>query len=224
MIRRSFAFLDNAIHDLDGGVMEDFDSILYQTENFVVVPSLGSLVEGWLLVVAKSRALSMASLPMVQRNELESLKTHVARMLVETYGPVVAFEHGPAVCGTDVGCTVDQAHLHLVPFAHDLLEQIGEVRSERLSWAPSHGFTEAIKLINTGRSYLYFETIGDTPLVACASGSPSQFFRRAIAGRLGIPDKFNWREYPMRENVRRTLDKLAGRFDLITQESLFSCT
>ena len=36
---------------------------LVETENFVVVPSLGALVEGWLLIVPKAHHISYGALP-----------------------------------------------------------------------------------------------------------------------------------------------------------------
>lgn len=42
---------------------QSWDNPVFESRNFVVVPSLGSLVEGWMLLLPKKHLLSMGALP-----------------------------------------------------------------------------------------------------------------------------------------------------------------
>jgi ATP adenylyltransferase len=69
---------------------------LFASQNFVVLPSLGAMVEGWLLIAPKQHYLSTAVLPARLTAELAHLKGEVSKVIGKLYGPVLAFEHGPS--------------------------------------------------------------------------------------------------------------------------------
>src|SRR5438045_3937670 len=71
-----------------------WDQVLLETHNFVAAPTLGAIVEGWLLLVPKRHCLSVGTLPEAYRTELMRLKDELWSVLEEAYGPVAAFEHG----------------------------------------------------------------------------------------------------------------------------------
>ncbi len=99
---------------------EVWNESLIESPNFVVLPSLGELVEGWVLVVPKAHFLSLAVLPDSLIPEMRDLQQIVCERLQRIYGPVAVFEHGPAGEQHTVGCGVDHAHLHLVPVDFEL--------------------------------------------------------------------------------------------------------
>src|SRR5262245_13149985 len=70
---------------------------LLRTENFVVLPSLGALVEGWLLIVPTRHYLCLGALPASVTQEFRNLQDCVYSILVHRYGYACAFEHGPSV-------------------------------------------------------------------------------------------------------------------------------
>src|SRR3954463_3923790 len=89
---------------------------LLETDNFAVIPSLGALIEGWVLLVPKLHCVSLGALPDTLRDEADSLE-RVMRMTLRAqyHHPIVSFEHGPSASLHGTGCGVDHAHLHLVP-------------------------------------------------------------------------------------------------------------
>src|SRR5580704_6912125 len=91
---------------------------ILSTESFRVVPSLGQIVEGHLLIAPVDHFRASADLSRNQTSELEDLCRHVRSVLSSTYGRCVFFEHG--VRGSDDGgCGVDHAHMHAVPVTAD---------------------------------------------------------------------------------------------------------
>src|SRR5262249_38676442 len=95
-----------------------------------VLPSLGSLVPGWLLVVPRVEALTIRDLPAHERAELLSLARAMAGagMGIQPY----VFEHGPSKASTSMGCGVDQAHLHTVGLNRDLLS--AALHDDSVTW------------------------------------------------------------------------------------------
>src|SRR5665647_1499292 len=98
---------------------EYYNSPLFETENFKVVPSLGAMIEGWLLIIPKEHFLSFAYIESDQFEEFEALQTEVVRILKDIYKTnVCVFENGAINCKSLVGCGVDYAHMHYVPLLY----------------------------------------------------------------------------------------------------------
>jgi len=69
--------------------------ILKETNNFVVIPTVGQIIEGYLLIMPKKHYLSVGHLPDSFYPELESLYYETKNILIKYYAsPVFFFEHG----------------------------------------------------------------------------------------------------------------------------------
>jgi ATP adenylyltransferase len=181
---------------------------LIETANFAVIPSLGALVEGWLLIVPKDHLISLGALPEELRSEADGLECQTRALLSARYDlPVVAFEHGPSVARHGTGCGVDHAHLHLVPLACDLLRYVRPFVPAGLLWQAGN-WDKRNQAYTAGLDYLYLKPDGGEGLIGVSDDFGSQVFRRAIATSLGLGDQFSWREYRHIEIVNETIETL----------------
>ncbi len=186
---------------------------LFESPNFVVLPSLGALVEGWLLLLPKEHFLSFGTLPDRLVSEMQELKQEVITRLDKLYGPVSVFEHGPCAEGRSVGCGVDHAHMHLVPIEWDLRQAVAPFLPSEVSWL-SADLETCRDAIRNESDYLYLEQpVGKGHLVF-GQNLGSQVFRRAIATHIGVPEEFNWRNDPQVENIEKTIATI--REDLLS--------
>ena len=64
-----------------------------------------------------------------------------------------AFEHGAARSGHRIPCTIDHAHVHLVPAARSVVLDLPDVAS----WVPFDGSLTALADRTGGREYLLYE-------------------------------------------------------------------
>jgi diadenosine tetraphosphate (Ap4A) HIT family hydrolase len=94
-----------------------WDTAIWETQNFRVVPSKGGFVEGWVMVVPRQHVLNFGQLYPSLDTELKNLMKCVSSRIAEVYTPPTLFEHGAATAGTTFGCGVDHAHVHIVPLA-----------------------------------------------------------------------------------------------------------
>src|ERR1700721_2859884 len=93
-----------------------YNKSLFETEHFKVIPSLGSLVEGWVMIVPKEFYISFGAIAnSAIYNELDDLIQNLGQVIKMEFGDFVIFEHGPVVRKSLIGCSVDYAHLHFVP-------------------------------------------------------------------------------------------------------------
>src|ERR1041385_1989822 len=163
---------------LISGPSELWDHPLFESPNFVVLPSLGALIEGWVLIVPKKHYVCMGAVPSALGGEMEDLKRLVSSRLLHTYGSVCAFEHGPSCEKRSVGCGVDHAHLHLVPTEFDLADAVAPFLPENAIWSDAT-FDDCRCAFQEQQDYLYFEQGSRSPRIIKHEALGSQLFRRA---------------------------------------------
>jgi ATP adenylyltransferase len=184
------------------------DTVLVETDSFVATPSVGSLVPGWVLISPKDHYLSFAKLPAHLDAELEVIREVVARLLAVRYGRVVVFEHGPATPKSAVGCTVDHAHLHLVPTDCDLRVGASEVAHVDFDWTEVRSLSAVRALSSNGLDYIYVEE-DSRGHVAFGGHFGSQLLRKVIARAHGYPNEYDWRAFPHVANARATVTEFS---------------
>jgi len=181
-----------------------WDQPFLESDNFVVVPSLGSIVAGWSLIVPRRHFVAIGALPRPYLPELEHLKLRTTKFLESAFGPCCAFEHGPYEPSRPIGCGVDHAHLHIVPLPFDLLNTSAAFLPKDIRWSPGD-FDSCVQAFDAGADYLYVEQPIGEGRIALHSQIPSQAFRRVIATSVGQPDSYDWRSFPQLPVVQRTL-------------------
>src|SRR6266478_269312 len=193
--------------------------MLYRSNNFAVIPSLGQFLEGYLLVLPIKHFKALGDLSGLFLEEFAAVSECVGKILRGQYGPYILFEHGTRSEGVG-GCGIYHAHLHAVPlaqvpdpvdalkstFPYAKLAHLNEI-GERSAGLPSYLFYQD----SNARLYLF-----DTgPL-------PSQYMRKVLADALGGQD-WNWRDAEREERLLATIQRLSGHFES-TQNSLMSPT
>lgn len=183
-----------------------WDVILRDTGDYVISPSKGSLVPGWLLVIAKKHSLCAGAL---SDSSLEKLRDAVAiasQLVNEKFGPPTIFEHGPATTGSSLGCGIDHLHIHVVPLQFSL---IGAVNSflPNTDWKELSDFSETRELHHAGIGYAFVEEAGRRAWFRPPEGM-RQMLRQVIASQLDRAGQFDYGQYPHAENALSTLDRL----------------
>jgi ATP adenylyltransferase len=181
--------------------------IIYETINFIVLPSLGSFVEGYLLICPKFHIPSFASIELDKLHELKSLISEVKRVVNNNYGSSVIFEHGVTSCGLKAGGCIDHAHLHIVPVDLDITTILE-------SSFQTHVLTDWDRLNEyQNEAYLLAQSPNGRMLITeLHNNVPSQFFRRHIASFLEIEERWDWGAYHGATEMIETIQRLRPQF------------
>jgi diadenosine tetraphosphate (Ap4A) HIT family hydrolase len=186
-----------------------FNRIIKETENFVVFPSIGQIVEGYLLVIPKQHYLCMGALPDRLFNELENIVDECERALLEVYSSKsILFEHGAV--GTTLekraGCCTDHAHLHIVPGEVELLDEI------KKNYTPQriYSFKDLKEKWVKNIPYLFYRNTKKEMFVFDVPPVISQYFRQILAKKLNKIDRWDWRRYSGKKEMINTIKRLRG--------------
>ncbi|MEK9279822.1 MULTISPECIES: hypothetical protein [unclassified Bradyrhizobium] len=172
---------------------------------FAVVPSLGSLCPGWVLAIPRKPLLSIRQLPTNERTAFLRSCEAVADSLSGFNPNVHYFEHGPSTRKSVVGCGVDQAHLHIVPTPLKLLEFV--LADKSVGWTEVDS-VDPWATVRPDAEY-YLIATSTTAYVGIPTKPESQYFRKHLAALSGIPNRWNYREWPHYEHIERTVDCFA---------------
>lgn len=184
--------------------------VVYEDEDFVVMPPLGEFMEGGLLLLTRRHILSLAHLPAAAFARLERLLSAISEALRSRWGvsPLV-FEHGPAPQWGKGVCCVDHAHLNIFPAAVDVHPQL----AERMNLALD-SLADLARLRRAEFGYLFVQENDGRRRAYDGQNVPTQMVRRIITTHLGMPDRWHWRDYPGRDELLATYQALKGQIHL----------
>lgn len=165
-----------------------------ETASFAVVPSLGPLTPGHMLLCPKRHVKSFAALEGELDREYASMAERLEARLCASYArTVVVFEHGMAAEGGRVPCSVEHAHRHFVP----LPPHADASLDARLPWQEYDGTLASLRALSAGREYIAVRAPDGIHRLVLTEDSAfeSQYMRRVLASCIGGVH-WNWREQP----------------------------
>jgi ATP adenylyltransferase len=176
---------------------------------FAVIPSIGPLTRGHSLLCPKRHFRSLAQLPPSYDEECAAMTVRLVGLLSDLYGvPVHCFEHGTAAAGSRVLCTVDHAHLHLVPTDATVVN----VLQRDAAWLPVGPALQDLRHAVGEDEYIYYCAPEGTRLVRIATDEPipSQYMRRVMGEAIGKGDLWDWRAEPRISETIGTFDDIVA--------------
>lgn len=187
------------------------NTVLFETQYFVVLPTIGSLVSGWVLIVPKNKYVNFSKITKVEQEDLLSLISTLDNFYKSFYGSYVIFEHGPKIVKSIVGCGVDYAHLHIVPVKIDLKSKAHKYIDSEINWVALDELSQISEIVRDNE-YLFLQDNFQKKYVCVSQFIGSQTFRKVIADELGISDKYDWKKHSFLENIKETIKSYSKNF------------
>ncbi len=183
------------------------DQILVRTDRFSILPSLGQIVEGHLLIIPLDHFCALADMPSDQIRIVDDLCKQVRSILCDAYGACVLFEHGIRGEGSG-GCGIDHAHMHAVPVAAD---GVLDALTQEFGGSSIHSLSDIKNRLDINSSYLLFEDASTRRNVFPVDNLPSQYMRRLVAESIGKSD-WDWRACGREPELISTVQRLSPLF------------
>ena len=192
------------------GPSDLFDVPVYRDEDAIAVPSIGSLVPGWTLVVPTKAAPSIAHLGSGCRQPLERARRAVTSTLTARFkGDVYEFEHGSAGYGEAMGCGVDQAHLHFVPLSFDLVAAAAKLNGDVHASFSGTDSDPWAAVPDSSSYWLIRNTVTGAGVIVIPRVAESQALRRLVAEQIGS-SRWDYRNAPAPLNAELTRNAFAS--------------
>lgn len=115
--------------------------------------------------------------------------------------PCIIFEHGSLPNLGKGGASVDHAHLHILPFTYEILEDI----SEQFKIQRMESINEIHDPIRHSMPYLFYQNQKNENYIIIDEKIPSQYLRRIIANKTNELYRWNWRENYGLDYIKQTI-------------------
>jgi len=182
------------------GKNEKPEHILYESENFYVVPGLGAFFDGYVMIVPKDHVMSFAELDKEKYEEFLRVLNDIRFILESVYHKeIFVFECGSGKNGGGKHATsIIHAHIHLAPTDMPVLDCIHEsglhpaiINSRHLCNYEKYPYM----LYIDQRDNWYISSDPDTYF-------PRQHPRQVLADYMNLEKgEYNWRTNPLREKM-----------------------
>ena len=180
-----------------------FDRELLTTDDFAIVPAVGALMPGYLMLLTRDHYPSMAVLPGELWPCLGELMDQVADVCETVFkSPALIFEHGAVgEASLSAGGCIDHAHFQVMPTRLEFFEAV----SKDLDLRPIRNL-EKLRLFATASApYFYLRRQDGKQFVSLTPGLPSQFARQVVARMLGSPDRWDYGLFRGENLIRETM-------------------
>lgn len=192
----------NTVSTYNQFVDDEVDCIIYESPSFYVVPELGALKQGYLMIVPKEHILSVAQFPNEIMEEYYEVCKDVEEILLSAFnGKIVTFmEHGSGPSGkSSHKKSIVHAHTHVV-----------------VDFTLDEKYKKMVRLakcddISKARDVHYFSYQEGSNGDLMISMDPNvyvqrQYPRQIMAKQLGYaPEQYNWRSNSFSEITKATL-------------------
>lgn len=187
--------------DIDHSKIEN--TIIEETEYFYILPTLGSLVDGYILIVTKRHINSMSELNENELIEYKNIIEKYQNLFKKIYNKTpIVFEHGTPNQNSEMKAnSVTHAHTHIVNINFSNEKEI----LEKYNFKEINDFKEINKNMN------YIKYISNNKIyITYNFPSVSQLMRILIAEELNYKDKFDWKKERFDENIISTIERIKG--------------
>lgn len=185
--------------NIDNNKIEN--TIIEETNNFYVIPCVGSLVDGYLLIVSKRHIFSMSQLTIEEQKDYINLLNKYREKFKSIYNkyPII-FEHGSSDIETNKSASsVVHAHTHIVNHKFNNENMIiKNVCFKKCAF-------NSIYTKNT--NYIFYINNSNQKYISYTFEPVSQLMRIYIAKDLNLFQKYDWRKEKFENNIIKTIIK-----------------
>lgn len=194
--------LCRAVDEGSSEVRRVYDTHLTHSEHFVVLPSVGPITVGHVMVVSRHHAPNLAAMG---KGIIDEYKSLVERISYRSgFGELLEGEHGAAEDSPGGAC-ITHAHVNLIPgFAH----RVNEVQLD----LPNLEIDYELRNLRADAAPYILLRGGRTVQLYSAYNVPSQLIRRVLFAKIGRDD-WDWAAYPNLSVVHQTLERWSNETD-----------
>ncbi len=171
---------------------------LFESDNFLILPSIGPLIGGQAMIVSKDHYSNLLTIPALNDEEFENLANYSETKVGDR---ILFVEHGSFI-GQMGGCCIEHAHVHILPGFnqfYNILDNTLPISTEVSK------YNQIFESKEISFPYILTFNLQEQIRLYKAYNVPSQMMRMAICTQLGRPD-WNWKQNKRIDLIQQTLE------------------
>ncbi len=192
--------------------------IVGETKNYLLMPMVGPLVPGYLLLLPKEHYSSFANMDEEQIEEAICIKNIVKKLFYKYYGKSVVFEHGALNKLKKGACCSDHAHLHIVATPVDVMDCFSDYGFDVRE---IDSLKEVRCQVSRNMPYLFYEDFEGKSILMDAPIVETQFIRKLLATKMGEKDRSLWNKNIHVDWMIDIIKKLKNEIGIKLKEQIY---
>ena len=191
--------------------------VLYQNENFISIVDLGSMIEGYSLIICKNHINSMGELTEKEFDDFDDIQNYVRKVLKKIYNKdCICFEHGSGRNNqSEAASSVKHAHFHMV--AIDKFND--ELNKKIINDLEMFEIESQCDLKNyADEPYVYYITGDGSKYMSTKKCIESQYLRKRIAEQ--FDKEWNWKNPETRKTFEENVLSTEQKWKKVINEDL----
>lgn len=177
-------------------------AIIYESDNFVFIVDLGSIVEGYMLLVSKRHINSMGELNKNEHSDFINIKSKIIFDLEKVYDKkCICFEYGSGLKNHEnAESSVKHAHFHIVAMGclsndlnNEVIKDMKLIENENLDILKKYSDTP----------YLYYISGEGKIYISNKKKIESQYMRKFISKQFGT--EYDWKNITSRQIFEKNM-------------------
>ncbi len=192
--------LCSALHDKDEFKKPDrhYNFKLFQDKFFTILPSIGPLELGHVMVVSQYHKMNLASMGVQLLSKYDRLINGIRNKYSLYHTDLLEAEHGPVETNSAGSCII-HTHIHLIPNCGKF-ENIFDDKLDKIL------ITKNIEdIAEITKPYIFVRGRSQTIIIYDANDVPSQYIRRIICKNEERED-WDWAVFPHNDIILETIN------------------
>lgn len=182
-------------------LIKEKKNIICENKYFSILPSIGPLNFGHILIVPKRHIYSFSYLNDFERENLKKIKSELIRFnRMKFDAKTEFFEHGSGCDINNGGACIIHAHLHCLPVDESILKFLKNIKIFQINEDELY-----VKEVNKSKGYLYIEDVNGEMWIDNEDILPSQFLRKYYSYYLFNDSEWDWRNSFNIEKVKQVI-------------------
>lgn len=180
------------------------ENIIFKSENFSVIPSIGAINPFHILIVTNKCMNSFAHLnkDKLLVHEYKNIENFIRDYNSKFFNlNTIVFEHGTGVIENNGGSSIFHAHMHVIAVPQNIvfLDML-EILNLNLIKIPIEDYNILLQ-----RGYLYFKDDKKNEYLNYTDKYSSQVLRKYTSSLLGKSMNWDWKSFKNYENVEKVI-------------------
>lgn len=187
----------------------EIDVPIVSNEDYIAIASVGGFIPGWTLIIPKEHTYSMRK-NYSDLNFIKIADEMIQRIEKQYKKNCIIFEHGANHENSVTACGTNHAHMHILPYEGSLLDVMENKYNDWISCQVE----DIEKIVGDKEYWFYAENVSNVEntrgYVHIIEQPESQFFRKILAEKEGIMEKYSYKEYTFEKMSEETSRLLRG--------------
>lgn len=185
--------------------------------NFSIMPTIGQITEGHLLIISNSHLCASLELPANEIVDLKQIMDNLRDFNKKAYNrDTLFFEHG---CNPEKeiygAASITHMHIHSLPMTKEQSQKVLEIVKDDTNneLIPINELKDLVQWFNTNhKGYIFISDTDNNLFIISSKEKPMSQYMRKVSGLVLDNHNYDWRKFPAEDIIDVVCEKIKKHY------------